>query len=204
MAIDKMSVYERYFYGEDIDRFYPDRPFERTLPPLKNNRSFIVEVPEGFDHLSPSEEDIAFIEFHLNQRTKHELIYTALGISRNQFSYMLRKLRDEGKVEHGFRISDDNELADLVKSVHLESGSNVGVEKIWGAIEKRGFRVAKERISKILRNIDPAGTTTRWGNVIKRCGYHSEGPSAVWHHDGCHHLIAYKIVIHGCVDGYSR
>ena len=80
MAIDKMSVYERYFYGEDIDRFYPDRPFERTLPPQKNNRSFIVEVPEGFDHLSPSEEDIAFIEFHLNQRTKHELIYTSKSI----------------------------------------------------------------------------------------------------------------------------
>ena len=53
--------------------------------------------------------------------------------------------------------------------------------------------------------IDPRFLSpARWGNVIKRCGYHSEGPSAVWHHDGCHHLIAYKIVIHGCVDGYSR
>jgi hypothetical protein len=200
-SIGKLSVYQRYFEGEDIDRFNPERP----RPTLKHsNRSFLVEIPSNFDHLNPSEEDAAFIDFQLNQRTKHEKIYTALNISRNQFSYMLSKLKETKRLTHGYRIDDDETLEDLVKSIHLKSGRNEGVEKIWGAFKKIGYRVGRDRISKILRSADPAGTTSRWGNVVKRSSYHSEGPNAVWHHDGCHHLIAYKIVIHGCVDGYSR
>ena len=34
--------------------------------------------------------------------------------------------------------------------------------------------------------------------------YHSEGPNAVWHIDGNHKLIKWRLVIHGGIDGYSR
>ena len=29
-------------------------------------------------------------------------------------------------------------------------------------------------------------------------------PNEVWHHDGNHKLIRWRLVLHGCVDGHSR
>ena len=34
--------------------------------------------------------------------------------------------------------------------------------------------------------------------------YHVDSPNALWHLDGYHKLIRWRIVIHGAIDGYSR
>ena len=39
---------------------------------------------------------------------------------------------------------------------------------------------------------------------IQRRTYSVAGPNALWHLDGNHKLIKWKLVIHGGVDGFSR
>ena len=34
--------------------------------------------------------------------------------------------------------------------------------------------------------------------------YHAKGPNEVWHIDGHHKLIKWRLVTHGGIDGYSR
>ena len=48
------------------------------------------------------------------------------------------------------------------------------------------------------------GTAVRRSVAVRRRIYHAEGPNYVWHIDGNHKLIKYRIVVHGAIDGYSR
>ncbi|KAJ8381337.1 hypothetical protein SKAU_G00021150 [Synaphobranchus kaupii] len=57
-----------------------------------------------------------------------------------------------------------------------------------------------------MRAVDPIGTLFRGLelNVVHRRTYSVPAPLALWHIDGNHKLIRWRIVIHGCIDGYSR
>lgn len=52
--------------------------------------------------------------------------------------------------------------------------------------------------------IDPVGTALRWNQVLYRRKYSVHGPNALWHIDGHHKLIHWRLVVHACIDGYSR
>lgn len=55
-----------------------------------------------------------------------------------------------------------------------------------------------------MARVDPHNTALRWGIVISRRQYQVPWPNSLWHLDGHHSLIRWKMVIHGCMDGYSR
>ena len=55
-----------------------------------------------------------------------------------------------------------------------------------------------------IHRVDPEGTAIRRSVAIRRRVYHAEGPNSVWHIDGNHKLIRWRLVIHGGIDGYSR
>ena len=42
------------------------------------------------------------------------------------------------------------------------------------------------------------------GRSLHRREYHFAVPSSLWHADGYHKLIRWKIIIHGGIDGFSR
>ncbi len=46
------------------------------------------------------------------------------------------------------------------------------------------------------------------GNTIRpatyRCVYSVPRPNSLWHVDGNHKMIRWRLVIHGCIDGFSR
>ena len=50
----------------------------------------------------------------------------------------------------------------------------------------------------------PAWIGLRWGCVISRRVYHVPWLNSLWHLDGHHSLIRWGLVIHGCIDGFSR
>ena len=52
--------------------------------------------------------------------------------------------------------------------------------------------------------MDPQNAALRWGIVVSRRVYQVPWPNSLWHLDGHHSLIRWKLVIHGCIDGYSR
>lgn len=56
----------------------------------------------------------------------------------------------------------------------------------------------------MLRNSDPTNLALRWGLVATRRSYSVLGPNSLWHIDGYHKLIRWKLVTHGGIHGYSR
>jgi hypothetical protein len=53
--------------------------------------------------------------------------------------------------------------------------------------------------------VDPIGRLARrLGQRTPRRVYDVTGPNHLWHFDGNHKLIGWRMVIHGCIDGFSR
>lgn len=55
-----------------------------------------------------------------------------------------------------------------------------------------------------IRRVNPSGIQARIRRVLHRRTYQVDSPNALWHLDGHHKLIRWRIVIHGGIDGYSR
>ncbi|KAK7466152.1 hypothetical protein VKT23_004877 [Stygiomarasmius scandens] len=96
----------------------------------------------------------------------------------------------------------DLELDSLILRLrtHYRRG---GVVMMSGMLRRLGHVVQDNRIQESLRRIDPyhrAFSRIR----IRRRGYNVPGPNSLWHHDGQHALIRWKILIHAFIDGYSR
>ena len=64
-----------------------------------------------------------------------------------------------------------------------------------------GIFVQRAKIRASIHRVDPVNTTLRRGIAVQR---HVAGPNCVWHVDTNHKSIKWRIVIQGCIDGYSR
>ena len=69
---------------------------------------------------------------------------------------------------------------------------------------KYGVNISKEHVRKALVDIDPEGVSMRKKKTIKRRTYETNGPFDVFHIDGNYKLKRFGVVIHGCIDGFSR
>ena len=52
--------------------------------------------------------------------------------------------------------------------------------------------------------VDPRGVQTRRRRALHRRRCNVRMPNSLWHIDGYHKLIRWRVVIHGGIDGYSR
>ena len=57
---------------------------------------------------------------------------------------------------------------------------------------------------RVRERVNPESTQSRWSQLIKRRSYSVPSPNSLWHIDGQHSLIRWRMVIHGCIDGFSR
>lgn len=73
-----------------------------------------------------------------------------------------------------------------------------------GNIRSQRFRIKWERVRQSLLRTDPSGVHQRWRESIRRRVYRVSGPLALWHIDGNHKLIRWRIVVHAGIDGFSR
>ena len=73
-----------------------------------------------------------------------------------------------------------------------------------GALKARGVRVSNKNVRIVLRSANGAQAALRRLRAVRRRVYDVPYPMMLWHSDGCHHLIRYGIVLHGCIDGNSR
>ncbi len=64
--------------------------------------------------------------------------------------------------------------------------------------------VPRDKVQRILKELDPNGTEERKRHRVKRRTYRSNGPNECWHVDGYDKLKLFGFPIHGVVDGYSR
>ena len=99
-------------------------------------------------------------------------------------------------------LSDD-ELDALVR----EFASNfptAGQKTLAGHLSTLGYRIQRFRIRESLYRVDPWGVKLRSRRLLHRRKYKVSGPNSLWHIDGNHKLVRWRIVIHGGIDGYSR
>ena len=136
-------------------------------------------------------------------RSKHfrwASIAKLLGISERT----LRRRREEfGLEEDGFTEISEVNLTSVVQTVKSVT-PNIGQSRMLGALRSRGLHVQRWRVREIMRKVDPIGTMLRWNGVVYRRKYSVPGPNALWHIDGHHKLIHWRLVVHACIDGYSR
>lgn len=117
---------------------------------------------------------------------------TTLWRRLKKLGYSFRKYSD---------ISDydlDNILRDL--NTHYP---HTGLSIIRGHLYSFGLHIQRRRVIDALHRIDPE-RAERWHSIIRRTPYSVPGPNSLWHIDGHHSLIRWRIVIHGGIDGYSR
>jgi Bacterial regulatory protein, Fis family len=124
-----------------------------------------------------------------------------LGMHRNTLHYKLKALGIDNK----FSALTDNDLDTLVK-VFRQQQPESGLRYLTGFLRKHGLKVQRRRVRAAVNRVDRLGQTLRRRISTKatRQQYKVSRPNALWHIDGHHKLIHWGIVIHGCVDGYSR
>ncbi|CAB3994770.1 PREDICTED: uncharacterized protein LOC107346750 [Paramuricea clavata] len=117
-----------------------------------------------------------------------------------------RRLHDFGlSATENYSHIDDESLDRIIQEI-LRDFPSFGYRRMTGALTSRGIKVQQVRIREAMRRVNPEGVLLRALaiNTVNRRKYQVYGPLALWHVDGNHKLIRWRIVIHGGIDGYSR
>lgn len=159
----------------------------------------LVSVEPGrpaFDISAELLEDLLGLGF------THTKIAEMLGVSRWTIS---RRIKAYGLDDFtSFSKLSDDELDQIVGDYLIQHGATSGQVYIAEYLRSLGFRVQRRRERKCIARLDPQNSALRWGILVSRRVYQVPWPNSLWHLDGHHSLIRWKLVIHGCIDGFSR
>ena len=123
-----------------------------------------------------------------------------LQISR---STLYRRLEDHGISPDDYSDITPLELDKVVKTVKQDH-PNDGEVLLKGHLSRLGIKVRRSQLRASIHQVDHEGTVDRRSNTIKRRTYSVPAPNAMWHVDGNHKLIRWRLVVHAGVDGFSR
>ena len=102
-----------------------------------------------------------------------------------------------------FSNLSQDEVENEVESVK-NSHPNLGEIMVQSHLTRKGIHVEQEKVRNAIRAVDPEGVENRKQKPIKRQVYANPYPNYVWHIDGNHKLIRWRLVIHHGIDGFSR
>lgn len=97
----------------------------------------------------------------------------------------------------------DDDLDALVKDF-VANFPTAGQKTLAGHLNTLGYRIQRFKIRESLYRVDPWGVEQRSRRLLHRRKYRVPGPNSLWHIDGNHKLVRWRIVVHGGIDGYSR
>jgi len=130
--------------------------------------------------------------------------YLGKKIHRNTINKFLKENDLYGKRA---RYYDGNEeiLREMIRKLHNQFPKS-GYCEMQSPLRTNNppFLVQREKVRKILVEVDPLGASQRLSTAVKRRVYTVPSPNFLWHLDSNHKLIRWNFVIHGCIDGYSR
>ena len=102
-----------------------------------------------------------------------------------------------------FSVVSDSDLDQLVERIILLH-PHCGEKTVTGQLRSQGYKIQRQRIRDSIRHVDPIGVQLLSRRSLHRRVYQVESPNSLWHLDGYHKLIRWKLVIHGGIDGFSR
>jgi len=152
----------------------------------------------GRPRISISESQI---RFYLEHNFNVVQIANLFGCSRRTVER--RMLEYNITVHSRYSCISDVDLRNTVAAI-CNRNPNLGEKSVDGLLRSQGVIVQRHRIRHALHAVDPEGVQLRLRGVLHRRRYNVQSPNALWHVDGYHKLIRWKIVIHGGIDGYSR
>ena len=100
-----------------------------------------------------------------------------------------------------FTTITDADLDRIVENHHHEF-PQAGEAMLRGHMLSLGVHVQRERLRTSVQRL--FGSRNPWHPPISRRVYSVPGPNALWHIDGNHKMIRWRLVIHGGIDGFSR
>lgn len=123
-----------------------------------------------------------------------------LGISRTTLYNLMSKYRLQ--LSKYSSVTDEHLNAEIlhIKAAH----PNAGEVMVNGHLRSRCIIVQRHRLRQALLRVDSEGINQRRLTTIHRRLYSVPCPNFIWHLDGNHKLIRWKLVVHGAMDGYSR
>ncbi|KAL7377442.1 hypothetical protein ABVT39_027911 [Epinephelus coioides] len=101
-----------------------------------------------------------------------------------------------------FSNISDEELDVTISEIKAEH-PHVGEVMLNGHLRARNILVQRRHLRDSVRRVDRAGVESR-RTTIQRRVYTVPFPNYIWHIDGNHKLIRWKLVVHCAMDGYSR
>ena len=145
------------------------------------------------------QEEVEYLRY---LRFSWSKIAEVLGISR---ATLYRRL-DEWQLSRDAYYSSisDAALDPLVRDIKVQQNPNIGEVMLMSELKVRNIWVQRSRLRASIHRVDHHGTLLRRRETIRRRTYSVDGPNSLWHIDGNHKLIRWKIVIHGGIDGHSR
>ena len=111
-----------------------------------------------------------------------------------------RRIQEFGLSNSLHSVVSDSDL-DLIVSEFVQCHPMSGHRILIGHFRSLNIRIPRQRARDSLIRVDPTGVANRLRKTLHRRQYSVIG---LWHVDGYHKLINWKIVIHGGIDGYSR
>lgn len=124
-------------------------------------------------------------------------VSSVLGVS----SRTLQRRAKEWNISR-FTVIADQALDHEIYQIKLNF-PNSGEVMITGHLLSRGIHVQRQRLRDSLVRLRGARNIGINPSVFRRT-YSVPGPNFLWHIDGNHKLIKYRLVIHGGIDGFSR
>lgn len=91
----------------------------------------------------------------------------------------------------------------MVREIKTQQNLNIGEVLLMAALKVRNGWVRRTRLRASIHRVDPYATALCRRDTVQR-GYTVDGPNSLWHINGNHKLIRWKIVVHGAIDGHSR
>ena len=144
------------------------------------------------------EVSVEEVEYLRSLRFNWTKIATILGISR-------RTLLQEWNLplDINYSVISDSDLDRLVAEVKRDNPT-CGEVLLTSHLLIRGIKIQRSRLRASLHRVDSRAIGLRRRETVRRRTYSVEAPNSLWHIDGNHKLIRWKLVVRGGIDGKTR
>lgn len=127
-------------------------------------------------------------------------IASMLGVSRQT---LYRQLSEYGIDTNTYSNITESDLDDLLCELKCEHPT-YGEVMLQGFLLSMNINVPRAKLRQAIHRVDHANTLHRRSQVIRRRVHCTPYPNEMWHIDGNHKMIRWRLVIHAGVDGFSR
>lgn len=139
-------------------------------------------------------------EFLRNSGYTWTEVANALQVNRTT---LWRRLKEYGIHVSQYSDISADELDQTLTEIQREN-PNCGQQLMVGYLLAKGIRIQCYRLRDSVKRTDPLRRFVRWHEVITRCTYCVKHSNSLWHIDGHHSLVRWRLIVHGGIDGFSR